>query len=116
VTNDQTSPSPQPPDAGIADIQTGIEHARKEFGETVDPLSAKADVKGQVKQKVADTKDRITEDAHKTRAGAVEKAHAAQSSAREAITEITGLIKPSVPIAALIAAAVVIGVVVWRRR
>ena len=46
------------------------------------------------------------------------KAHAAQSAARDAVTDDTGSVKPGVPpIAALIAAAnVVIGLVVWRRR
>ena len=64
MTTDQTPLSPEPgPDAGIDDIQADIEHTRKELGETIGALSAKADVKGRAKQKVADTKDRITEKA-----------------------------------------------------
>jgi Protein of unknown function (DUF3618) len=117
VTTDKTPPSPQPgPDAGSDDIQTDIEQTRKELGETVEALTGKADVKDEVKQKVADSKNRITEKASETKDVAVEKTDAAQSAARGAFTDITGSLKPRVPIAALIAAAVVISVVVWRRR
>jgi len=119
MTADQTPLLPKPgPDAGIDDIQADIEHTREELGETIEALSAKADVKGRVKQKAADTKDRITEKAHESRDVVVEKAHAAQSAARDAVTDDTGSVKPGVPIAALIAAAavLVVSVVVWRRR
>ena len=68
MTADQTPLSPEPgPDAGIDDIQADIEHTRKELGETIGALSAKADVKGRVKQKAADTKDRITEKASESK-------------------------------------------------
>jgi ABC-type microcin C transport system duplicated ATPase subunit YejF len=113
VTTDKTPPGP---DAGIDDIQTDIEQSRKGLGETVEALSGKADVKDEVKQKVADTKDRITEKANETEDAAVATVDAAQSAARGAFTDITGSLKPRLPIAALIAAAVVISVVVWRRR
>ena len=57
MTADQTPLSPEPgPDAGIDDIQADIEHTRKELGETIEALSAKADVKGRVKKKAADTR------------------------------------------------------------
>jgi cobalamin biosynthesis Mg chelatase CobN len=101
MTTDPTPPSPEPgPDAGIDDIQADIEHTRKELGETIGALSAKADVTGRAKQKAADTKDRITEKAYETKDLVVEKA------------------KPGVPIAALIGAAAIlaISVAVWRRR
>ena len=119
MTNDPTPPSPEPgPDAGIDDIQADIEHTRKELGETIGALSAKADVTGRVQQKVADTKDRVTEKASETKDVVVEKVHAAQSAARDAVTDSTGSVKPGVPIAVLIAAAaiVAISVAVWRRR
>ena len=118
MTADQTPLSPEPgPDAGIDDIQADIEHTRKELGETIEALSAKADVKGRAKKKAADTKDSITEKVYETKEIALKKAHAAQSAARDAVTDDTGSVKPGVPlIAALIAAAVVIGLVVWRRR
>ena len=119
MTADQTPLSPEPgPDAGIDDIQADIEHTRKELGETIGALSAKADVKGRVQHKVADTKDRITEKAYETKGVVVEKAHAAQSAARDAVTDSTGSVKPGVPIAAVVAAAAIlaISVAVWRRR
>jgi Protein of unknown function (DUF3618) len=119
MTTDKIAPPPGPepgPGAGIDDIQTDIEQTRKELGETVEALSAKADVKARVKQKASDTKDRITEKAYEGRDAVGGKAHAAQSTARHALTDGTGSVKRGVPIAALVAAAVVIGVVVWRRR
>ena len=114
-----TDPASLPePDAGIDDIQADIERTRKELGETIGALSAKADVTGRVQHKVADTKGRITEKASETKGVVVEKAHAAQSAARDVVTDSTGSVKPSVPIAALIAAAaiLVVSVVLWRRR
>jgi predicted nucleic acid-binding Zn-ribbon protein len=70
VTTDKTPPSPQPgPDAEIDDTQTDIEQTRKELSETAEALTGKADVKDEVEQKVADSKDRITEKANETRAG-----------------------------------------------
>jgi hypothetical protein len=52
MTADQNPLSPEPgPDAGIDDIQADIEHTRKELGETIGALSAKADVTGQVQHK-----------------------------------------------------------------
>jgi hypothetical protein len=111
--------SPEPgPDAGFEDIQADIEHTRKELGETIGALSAKADVTGRAKQKATDTKDHITEKASETKDLVVEKAHAAQFAARDAVTDSTGSVKPTVPIAALIAAAAIlaISVAVWRHR
>jgi hypothetical protein len=119
MTADQTPLSPEPgPDAGIDDIQADIERTREELGETIEALSAKADVNGRVKKKAADTKDGITEKVYETKEIALEKAHVAQSAARDAVTDDTGSVKPGVPIAALFAAAavLVVSVVVWRRR
>jgi len=118
MTTDPASLPEPGPDAGIDDIQADIERTRKELGETIGALSAKADVKGRVQHKVADTKDRITEKAHETKDLMVEKAHAAQSAARDAVTDSTGSVKPGVPIAAVVAAAAIlaISVAVWRRR
>lgn len=118
MTTDHTAPSPEPgPDAGIDDIQADIERTRRELGETIEALSVKADI-GRAKQRVADTKDRITEKAHATKDVVVDRAHAAQSTARHAVTDNTGSVKPSVPIAALIAAAAILAIsaAVWRRR
>ena len=119
MTTDPTPLSPEPgPDAGIDDIQADIEHTREELGETIEALSAKADVKGRAKKKAAGTNDSITQKVYETKEIVVEKAHAAQSAARDAVTDDTGSVKPGVPIAALIAAVaiLVVSLVVWRRR
>ena len=119
MTADPTPLSPEPgPDAGIDDIQADIEHTRKELGETIEALSGKADVKSRAKKKTADTKDSITEKVYETKEIVLEKAHAAQSAARDAVTDDPGSVKPGVPIAALIAAVavLVVSLVVWRRR
>jgi hypothetical protein len=117
VTTDQTPTSPQPgPDAGIDDNQTGIEKIRTELGETVEALPGTADVGNEIKQTVTDVKDPLTETANEINDAVVETADAAQSAARGAFTNMTRSLKPGVPIAALIAAAVAISVVAWRRR
>jgi hypothetical protein len=118
TTDDQTPATPQPgPEAGIDNIQTDKDDTRNGLGETVgEALPAEADIGGPAKQGLAGAKDRITENAHKTTDAAVEKAHAAQSTARKGVSGIAGLVKPRVPIVVLTAAAVVIGVLVWRRR
>jgi ElaB/YqjD/DUF883 family membrane-anchored ribosome-binding protein len=121
VTADETTP-PDPtgepgPDAPVEDIQADIDKTRDELGQTVEALAAKADVKGQAKQKAFDTRDRLTEKAVQTRDVVAQKATAAQSATREALTDDAGSVKPVVPVAAVIAASiVVIGIVVWRRR
>ena len=91
---------PEPgPDAGMEDIEADIEATRQELGETVEALQAKLDVKQQARDKVDQTKQRVADKAH---------------TAQLAVTENP---QKSVPVAAAIAAVlVVIGVVVWRRR
>ena len=118
MTTDPASLPEPGPDAGIDDIQADIEQTRKELGETIGALSAKADVTGRVQQKAADTKDRITETASETKDVVVEKAHAAQSAARDVVTDSAGSVKSVVPIAVVVAAAAIllISVAVWRRR
>jgi hypothetical protein len=91
---------PEPgPDAGIDDIQADIEQTRAELGETVEALTDKLDVKGRAKEKASETKDQV-----------VEKADALRHSATDNPAR-------TVPIAAVVlACAVAVGVVVWRRR
>ena len=119
MTADPTPPSPEPgPDAGIDDMQADIEHTRKELGETIGALSAKADVTGRVQQSHRHQGPHRRRTAFATKGVVVEKAHAAQSAARDVVTDSAGSVKPSVPIAALVAAAavLVVSVVLWRRR
>jgi hypothetical protein len=134
MPNDPSTPRPEPgPEAGVDELEADIGATRAELGETVEALSAKADIPGRAKQKVADTqatiaekathaKDAVAEKAVQAKDSVVDKTHAAQSAARDAVTDDTGSFKPAVkqgvPIAAVVAAAglVVIGVLVWRRR
>jgi hypothetical protein len=105
---------PEPgPDAGVEDIQADIEATRSELGQTVDALSAKLDVKHQAKQKVDDTKELIIDKARDVRS----KGSEIGSQVVAAATGDQGSIRPAVPVAALaLLAAVIVGVVIWRRR
>ena len=120
MTTDQPPPSDPTrqtgPEARLEDIRDAIEHERNEPGETVDALTGNEGVTDQLTHKAAHTKDRIAEKANETRDGAVHKAHAAEPAVRKTVTDITGFVKPRVPMVALIAAAIVIAVVVRRRR
>ena len=81
---------PQPGrDAGIDDLQADIEHTRQELGQTVAALSAKLDVKDRALHKAVETRDRIA------------------TTTRDA---------PVPLVAAVVGAAVLVGIVVWARR
>lgn len=119
MPTDSSAPRPElPPDASVDQIQADIEQTRKELGETVDGLSAKADVTGRAKQKISDTQAGIADKATHAKEVVAEKAHAVQATARDAVTDESGAVKRSVPVGALIAAAgiLVLGVLVVRRR
>jgi ElaB/YqjD/DUF883 family membrane-anchored ribosome-binding protein len=76
-------------DASVEAIQADIERTREQLGETVGALSSKLDVKQRAKEKVADTKELVAE-----------KARAV----------------PALPIAVAAAVALLVGVVIWKRR
>lgn len=81
---------PEPgPKAGIDEIQADIERTRNQLGETVAALSSKVDVKQKVKQKATHSKELVAQ-----------KAHAA----------------PAVPLGLVAAVAVLLGIVIWKRR
>jgi Protein of unknown function (DUF3618) len=104
---------PEPgPDAGVEDIQADIEATRNELGQTVEALSAKLDVKQQAKQKVDDTKELIANKTQTVRS----KSSEVGSQVVDVATDDEGSIRPVVPVAALALAAVIVGVVIWRRR
>ena len=87
-------PSSSPDPGSVADIEAKIEETREHLAETVDALSAKADVKA--------------------RAGA--KADELRTRAQDAVTDDAGALRPVVPVAAGAALLLVVLVVVWRRR
>lgn len=118
---DQTTPSDahgEPgPEASSEEIQADIDKTRRELGQTLEALAAKADVKGQAQQKASEAKDRLTDKAVHTRDVIVEKAAAAQSATRGALIDDAGPGRRLIPAAVFIGAAVaVIGIVVWWRR
>lgn len=108
-----TAPNPRPepgPDAGIKDIEADIEQTREELGETVEALTAKMDVKERAREKVDETKERAKDKVDETKERVVEKADTLRHTATDNPTR-------SIPIAAVVVAgAVAIGFVIWRRR
>ena len=76
-------------DAGVEDLQADIEQTRQELGQTVAALSAKLDVKERAKYKAAETRNRIATTTQNQRVPLV---------------------------AALLGAAVLVGLVVWVHR
>ena len=110
---DPNSATPEPgPDVGVDDIHADIEATRHELGQTVEALTAKLDVKTQALQKVDDTKELIADKAQAVRA----KASEVGSQVVDAATDDEGSVRPVVPAAALGLVAVIVGVVLWRRR
>lgn len=94
MTADHTIPSdpnPEPgPRADVEEIQADIDRTRHELGQTVDALSAKADVKGRAQHKMAD--------------------------ARAHLIEGTGSVQKSVPLTVAVTVVVIIGFLLWHRR
>jgi ElaB/YqjD/DUF883 family membrane-anchored ribosome-binding protein len=104
---------PEPgPDAGIDEIQADIERTRDQLGETVGALSSKLDVKERAKQKATDTKELITEKVHAIEA----KAPELSTGAVNAATDDKGSVKPIVPCTVVATVAVILGIVIWKRR
>ncbi|GLP77977.1 hypothetical protein TUM20983_50870 [Mycobacterium antarcticum] len=99
---------PQPgPDAGLDDLQADIERTRAELGQTAQALTDKLDVKGRAVGAAADAKD-----------AAIEKVGAAKKVVVEHTTNADGSVRSAVPSTAAVVAvvAVIVGVILWRRR
>jgi hypothetical protein len=120
---DHSRPEPGP-DASVNDIEDDIERTRNEVGETVGALTDKLDVKGRARQQAVDTKDRIADKTRETKDVVLRKAQGARSKGADltsgavnAVTDDQGSVKPLVPKAAVVvAAAVLVGILIWRRR
>lgn len=89
TTPADTAPEP-PKGAGPEEIEADIEATRERLGETVDALTQRMDVKARVKHKADETKQKALN--AKDQAG------------------------PALPIGAAFAVALVIALVVWRKR
>lgn len=110
---DPDSATPEPgPDASVDDIHADIEATRHELGQTVEALTAKLDVKARAARKVDDTKDLLADKAQAVRA----KGSEVGSQVVNAATDDEGSVRPVVPGATLGLVAVIVVVVLWRRR
>jgi hypothetical protein len=110
-----TEPDPHPepgPDASIDEIQADIEHTRDQLGETVGALSSKLDVKQRVTQKVTDTRELIAEKAHAVQA----MGSGLSATAVNVATDDEGSVKRVVPLTVGAVIAVILGIVIWKRR
>lgn len=91
MTTHETHETPDGTDTRTPEqIEADIEQQREQLAETIDALTAKIDVKARAKDQVADLKDRATTDDGKPR--------------------------PEVLAGVGLVVAVVVGVLVWRRR
>lgn len=108
--SEQGTPEPGP-DAGVDDIRADIEATRHELGQTVETLAAKLDVKQQAKQKVADTKEIVVDQADVLRA----KGSELGSKVVDVATDDAGSIRPVVPVAILAVLAVMVVIAIRSR-
>lgn len=92
-----TAPDPTPPepgpDASLEDLQADIEETRDELGETARALTHHLDVKARAADAVAEAKEKVV----------------------ETTTTSDGSVKPALPVTAIAVAAIVVGVILWRR-
>jgi hypothetical protein len=111
--NDAEPTKPEPgPDASVDEIEADIEATRRALGQTVEAVSAKLDVKQRVGDKVHDAKSLVVEKAQALQA----KGSDIGSQARRAATDDKGSVRPIVPVAAFAVVAVIIGILLWKRR
>jgi ElaB/YqjD/DUF883 family membrane-anchored ribosome-binding protein len=98
------------------EIRSEIEETREQLGETVEALAEKADVKGQAKAKVDETKDRFTRAAQDAKAK-VTDASPDQAKGAAASAASTAKEKP-IPfaVAGAFAAGLVVGLILAKRR
>lgn len=100
-------------DATQDEIVADIEDTREQLRETVDSLSAKLDVKGNAKARV----DQVKSDASARFVDLKQRVRATYGRALESDPVVQARAKPAIPAgAAVVLVAVVVGVVVWRRR
>ena len=98
------------------EIRTEIEQTREQLGETVEALAEKADVKGQAKAKVGETRERFTRKAtdakEKISGASPDQAKGAATSAKTAAQE-----RPlPFAVGGAFAIGLIVGLLVARRR
>jgi ElaB/YqjD/DUF883 family membrane-anchored ribosome-binding protein len=105
------------------EIQDHIEATRQDLAETIDALSAKADVKARAKEQAQLTKQRAADRVQATKSRAADqvgtarvKVSDAAAQGKDAVTDDEGSVRPAVPIAAVGVAVVVVGLVIIAAR
>lgn len=106
-----TKPEPGP-DASVDEIQADIEATRHALGQTVEAVSARFDVKQRVGDKMDDAKGLLAEKSHALQA----KGSDIGSHVVGAATDDEGSVRPIVPVAALSVLAIIVGILLWKRR
>lgn len=96
MTGTDGLPAEPGPGASIDELQADIERTRERLGETVSALADKADVKGRVQDKAAETKEAVVQRTHEL---------STKTKAR-----------PMVPLGVVAGLLAAVGVVVWLRR
>jgi ElaB/YqjD/DUF883 family membrane-anchored ribosome-binding protein len=104
--SDQKSPKPTK-----AELQEEIEATREDLADTIDELTSRLDVKSRAHDKVEDVKHKVDDARHKVE----DVGHAAADRASDLATDSQGRPIPA-GIVAGAAIAVVVAVVLWRRR
>ncbi len=105
------------------EIQAHIEQTRQDLAETVDALSAKADVKARAQEQAQVAKDRAAEQLQAAKERTADQVGAARgkvsdvaAQGRDAITDDEGSLRPVVPVAAATAAVVIVGLIIVAAR
>jgi Protein of unknown function (DUF3618) len=96
----------------VDEIQADIEATRHALGQTVEAVSAKLDVKQRVGDKVDDAKGLVAEKAQALQA----KGSDLGSQVMRAATDDKGGVRPIVPVVALSVVALIVGILLWKRR
>lgn len=97
----------------VSELESDLQHSREQLAETVDALTAKLDVKARAGEQLADTRDRARTALHDGAAATKQ----ALAQGKDAVTDDDGKPTPQVSaVAVAVVAALVLAVVLWRRR
>jgi hypothetical protein len=97
-------------EASIGDLERDLERTREQLGETIDAISAKLDVKAQMKDTASRARDNVADSTSHVKEVVVDKVGEVAGS-----DTVTHLRARPWPALALAAAFVVASVLVWRR-
>jgi hypothetical protein len=97
-------------EAGIADLERDLERTREQLGDTIDAISAKLDVKTQMKDTASRARANVVDSTSHAKEVVVDKVGEVADS--DAVNHLRA--RPW-PVLALAAGFVVAGVIVWKR-